>query len=197
MFGIYCKLARQPATTQVNKMAKEEQEGLEPILDRLPHRHTPLHDVLGPVPSWFPDLAKKAIEASRPRDGEKGSPLPKMEQPEYKDMEGDFAKATPQLIWFFNALSKKLRRCKLYYTFPEMTRGGFKVEVLAIASVDGKRYSAVMRTPLISTGAGGGKVLVEVNTIAEGLQKILGVRIFSGKAVQLKREALPIFVEPA
>lgn len=104
---------------------------------------------------------------------------------------------TNRSVWFMNGVLSLLTRCDVYFKLTDNSASTFQFEVLALANVDGRRFSATMRTPKISKGADMDKVQREVATLASGMGKILGVRIFNGSGAPIPEAALRIFEEPA
>jgi hypothetical protein len=100
-------------------------------------------------------------------------------------------------VWFMNGVLNRLTMCDVYFKLTEASPSTFQFEVLAIADVAGQRFSATMRTAQISRGASLDKVHGEIDDISNGMAKILGVRIFNGKAQPIPEAALRIFEAPA
>ena len=98
---------------------------------------------------------------------------------------------------FVRGVLDKLSRCRVYFNLCDVSKSTFKVEILAIATVDGRMYSATIRTANVSLGANDEKVISEAQNVSVGIAKMLGVRIFNGKGEAIPRSAMYLFVEPA
>lgn len=101
------------------------------------------------------------------------------------------------IMAFMIQVRNGLPRCRVYFSIVGGPHPTFKLEVLAIATVDGQYFSSTLRTGAISAMASQAQMDREASILIEGLARTLGVGVFTGRLEQIPQGAFKMFVEPA
>lgn len=101
------------------------------------------------------------------------------------------------IVRLMTLVDEGLPRCDVYFKLVSGPEPTFKLEVLALASVNGEQFIQTMRTADISSGISGVRLGEEATLLINGISNQLAVASFRGGKDPLPPTAFRMLVEPA